>query len=1054
MKHKASILRYLIVTMLAVLCAAVCFTGCKNETQRTVTWEVAEHATVKVEGYDALPEKVNDGTELVFTITCDAGYAVDTVKNGSRMVTAKNGKYTVGVSADTTISVTVKREVQAVKVSTKPTKLTYNAGESLDKTGMVVEVEYVGGVTETLKDGDYRVVYQGGAASGAFALGDTSFKVSYDGKESESVELTSAVLAKVTLDLDGGKLTEEYQDAIKANNELANAELKDGVFSFTFAKALTKAVALPTASEISKGENEGDYDFTGWTDGLTTIAVGDAASHSLKASFAPNYVRLTKIYYKMENGADGEYPCLILEGKFQLADQFFLFLYEGNDKVSVKNEETTKGKRGDDFVYTLDLRKLVNARSDDGKNFSGKWMDIRIVYGDAAEATDEAAILAASMEVDLTRYPKDFIDENSSLTWTISPEEEYVFTFATHTPDGTTARNLKTMFKVSLPYTFTVSGEVNEDGLPVLKIDGTAKKDRFEGQYVRIDIESVSEAQYAKIEDGKWTMTFVLGPKNLALNTAGYMHFNIVEKEGDSKGSGYQSNEANNLDNIACKNTNMTDNGDFAPSGNDYLISGLTLRIANEDDSAVYYIGAGKWGGFIIYGVNEKESISFVNDQQISLKVDNMETPTKVYYVFYVKVGGTHPYSKEDIQSKFVFGNIDPNTGETYLYDCAKIEDMGDGIYRVWYDITAYTGGQLWPNFYAKDEVEEGADQTYSKAFEIRNASEDTASLYVIVDGGKWSIKVDYSGPCVVYGTATTGESNPASADPEKFEELTKPEPKPEPTEMSYTPTAVELEQGTGTVVYYVIKGTYTGGTATEAKTFFEALYFDFQFTGGDWKTFKELPRVVTTDDTNFTIKVDVSSLTAYKYTAHLDSTDGQEKGRKNFTLSDTSINGKSLTVNGWTYQLVNVPGSNDNADDCFGTVGLWVKPEHPAPELTIDAVELQAAENKVYYIITLTFTNTVNADDLTKFSLRDGSVKYDVEKNENVSGNKYKLYFNVTDYSGEQLWPHLYFEVAGWDGSSGDVKVTASGSVDLNGKTYKLEDGYGMPTLKVSTAE
>ena len=39
----------------------------------TVTWNVAEHATVKVVGQDSLPQTVVSGTKIEFTITCDAG---------------------------------------------------------------------------------------------------------------------------------------------------------------------------------------------------------------------------------------------------------------------------------------------------------------------------------------------------------------------------------------------------------------------------------------------------------------------------------------------------------------------------------------------------------------------------------------------------------------------------------------------------------------------------------------------------------------------------------------------------------------------------------------------------------------------------------------------------------------------------------------------------------------------------------------------------------------------------------------------------------------------
>ncbi len=1063
MKHKASVMRYFMLAMLTVACAVFCFVGCKKTDEVAITWTVDEHATVAVEGYTELPATVEKDTSLVFTVTCASGYEVDSVKSGTRNVTAKDGQYTVKVSGDTTITVTTKRTIQSIDVTKNPTKLTYFAGDVLDKTGMEVKVVYAGDVSETLKDADYRIVYQGGAAAMSFSLGDTWFKVSYGGKESDQVDLDSKVVAVVELDLDGGTLTDAYVNGLKANTELKDVKTENGVLSFHYEAQLTKAVALPTASDISKGEHEGDYDFTGWSDGVTTLAVGSNTSYHLKASFAPNLVRLTNVRYEMKENV----PYLILEGRFQLADNFFLYLYEGNDVVEVSDEagEIT-GTRGQEFTYEFDLRNLVDARTDDGKNFSGKWMDIKIVSGEGEERQ--------VMDIDITRYPDSLVDTSSSLRWTISEEEEYVFTFKTHTPNGTTAKNLKTVFKASPAFTFTVKGGLTDDGLPTLIIEGTAKKGQFNGQYVRIDIESMTEAQYALVENDKWSMTFVLGPANLALNTVGYMHFNIVEKETDGKGSGYQSNSDNNLDNEACKNTDMEDYGDFALDGNNgYLLSGKTLRIANADDSAVYYIGAGAWGGFIIYGVNENRSLEFVNEMQISLKVDNMTNPTKVYYVFYVRAKGSNPYSAAELKDILYFGNID---SETQVYPCDKIDDMGDGIYRMWYNIIEYKGSQLWSNVYYKDEVAEGATQTYTKAFDIRNATagSDTEALYVIVGTEKWSIKVEYSGPCIVYGTAAAGETNPESADPTKFEELVKPEPKPEfPKDASYTLTDVDLVEEDGKP-YFVLKGTYTGCTQEQLKAELETVWFDFETNANmganGWNRKSDYPRKVETTDTGWTIKVDVSSLTQ-PATPHFTKTGDNSYG--DIKLDTThAVHDKAITVGGFEYKLFNKPECTDKAHDAdhnfWGNVGLMVKDQRmEGKDYTVGTADLVVDGSKVYYTAVVTLTG-FTADELAKLDeivqFGDSGKETDMyksAKHETVDGqaNTYKFYFDITDrpVSGDMLYAHLFVYTA-----SKDVKdATANGKkVTLGSKTYSIKcvegdpkDGgtWGMSNLIVS---
>ncbi len=1058
MATRRSAIRYIIALVLAVVATLFVFTACGSK-QFAIDWQIDENVTVTAEGYSALPSKVDENTELELTVTPKEGYEISEVLRNNRTVEATgSGKYKVKISEDKiTIKVTAKLAVKSLEVTQKPTKNTYGAGETLEKEGMEVKVTYGDGSTKILASADYRIVYNTDA--GAFALGDKSFKVSYEGKESAEVMLDETVVARVSLDLDGAVLKGNYLETLQANADLKDVKNENGVISFYFEQPLTKKVTLPTANDMQKGENVGDYDFTGWTNGMKELAVGEQVGYTLKASFAANLVRLTKVYYELEENV----PYLKLEGTFQLANRFFLFLYEGNDVVYVADEAgALEGTRGQAFTYKFDMRKLSDARTDDGKDFSGKWMDIKIIplEDDAGEVTPEA-VIGSAMDIDITRYPASFVDTSQTLAF-----GDYVYSFSTYTPDGTTASHLKAVFNLKpAEYSFEVSGGVDKDGNPTLTINGTASE-QFEGQYARIDIESVATAQYGKIENGKWTVTFVLGPENFKLNTFGYMHFNIVETETAGKGDGWKPNTDNNLGNVACTNTNLTDNGDFAYDGsNGYLLSGTTLRIANADDTAVYYVGAGKWGGFIVYGRNENKSLEFVNEVHIALKVDDMENPTKVYYVFQVRaIGTSKAYTEEEIRTLFLFGNIDGSSED--LYECAKIEALGGGVYRVWYDITEYSGGQLWPNYYLKDEVEEGAVQTYTK-FELRNGTSADEELYAIAGGRKFTIKVEYGGACVVPVAATEGEVNPESADPENFG-TTEPEPAPEPSTIEYTLTDVDLVEENGKP-YFVLKGTYTGGTKEELQSVLEAVHFDLETNANmgasGWNRVSNYPRIVETTDSGWTIKFDISSL-MQPATPHFKSESGDIK-----LSTEHAVDGKSITVGGVEYSIFNKP-ENDDADHNFwGNVGLMAKDERMnGKSYTIGTANLVTEENKVYYTVVVTFTG-FSADELAKLDeiVKFGdsgktSDMYAVAKFTAVEGkeNTYTFYFDITNraVSEDMLYAHIFVYSA-----SQDVKdPSANGkSVTLNGKTYSIKcvDGdpaeggtWGMSNLFVSNAE
>lgn len=445
----------------------------------------------------------------------------------------------------------------------------------------------------------------------------------------------------------------------------------------------------------------------------------------------------------------------------------------------------------------------------------------------------------------------------------------------------------------------------------------------------------------------------------------------------------------------------------------------------------------------------EDKTVEIVGD--VALKLDNITNPTKVYYVVTV----SSVSDKETVLKKIYFGNAD---GSQELYAREKVEDVSEGIYRLWFDITACDNTQLWSNLYLQSG--EGDAIVYEKLVEIKDADSSTDGLFAIVGGKKYTIRSTkdtyYNSACVVVGAPEDDDVNDTNKlDPDKWDEITEPEPEPDyslPEGAQFELTAVTIE-GTDSAAYYVVSGTFSGCTADQIKGYLEnAYYFDFQLVGGNYARHATLPRTVTAADGAFTMKIDVTSLDTNRYGTHYGDED------TNFTLSaEAAPNATKVTVGNKIYEMVNVPGSNQD-NECWGTVGLWVQSTIVIPAMTFSdmTVELETDQSKLYYTITITFTDA-DADDtkivewLKSITLEDTGYSKSVAKHVKVAEKKYKVYFDVSDYSGTQLWPHIKYMGNGWDKSNGDVKCGGSGSVSFNGKTYYYEDGWGMPTMKVS---
>ncbi len=1047
-QRKLKIARISVAVLFALVASLLVMTACAPKAEQcTIEWDTANatHLIVSADGFDELPTSVDKGTSLSFTVSPDSAgnYAVDTVKRGTTTMQLKNGKYTYTVNNDVKFTITEKKVVKDI-TATPASGVTFLAGDTVESGDLVVTVNYKDGSHDTLNWGDYSIQYQGGAEATCISLGDTSVKVTYEGKEA-SVTIPAAQV-QIVLDAFGGKFSEAYLAVLAAREDFVltkDIQATGDKLTITYGTAPTANIPLPTSTDITKG-SEGDYDFLGWKDGTNSVAEissSQKVSMNLTATYKAHLVTLSSVELKLEEEteSDAQVPYLIIKGNFKASTSIYLFLHEGNDDVDLKGTEAgdANTKSGDEFTIKFDLRELVE------KEYKGKWMDIRI-RADIDGRTED-------MDIDLNDYPDSgFVDLKQSIH-----DDTYTYDFKVHTPDDTTQRNLKVEYVNFVPaitysYTMTVAGD--NTATPTVTFAGTVTKGETDlevaGKYVRLDfwVDGGSDRPYAFGligDDGSFSATFELTTELFLRSKHGYAHIAIVDKNDDTATQLYPVSGETNFESAFCTNLEgMTNYGGIqshiAGKGVSVMnTSGERFYIAVTDNGAIGCYT--QFTGFDLYG-------------DVALKVDNVTTPTRVFYVVTVKSNGMTKEALEGI----VFGNVD-SSAEIYTVD--HVTEPATDYYRLWFDITDCNNTQLWSNLYFVKGTDDAP--VYDRILEIKDADSSTNGLFAIVSGKKYTIRSTnddtyYNSACVVVGAPEDDDVNDTNKlDPDKWDEITEPEPEPDyslPEGAQFELTAVTIE-GTDSAAYYVVSGTFSGCTADQIKGYLEnAYYFDFQRVGGDYARYAKLPRTVTAADGAFTMKIDVTSLDTNRYGTHY----GDEN--TNFTLSaEAASNATKVTVGNKIYEMVNVPGSNKD-DECWGTVGLWVQPNIVIPAMTFSdmTVELETDQSKLYYTITITFTDA-DADDtkivewLKSITLEDTGCSKSVAKHVKVAEKKYKVYFDVSDYSGTQLWPHIKYMGNGWDKSNGDVKCGGSGSVSFNGKTYYYEDGWGMPTMKVS---
>lgn len=637
-----------IVSLLVCVCVAfaVLTAACGAETVKT-DWQIDAHATVTAEGFDALPGSVEKGVTVTFSVTCAEGYEVDTVKVNDRAVGKKDGNYKFVASEDATVVVTTKLLVSGVKVTTKPDDLLYFDGESFDKAGMVVEVTYADGSKKAVTD--YTV------SPTVFSGGDTSFTVSYGGK-SDTVELTAPVEYLVTIDPVGGTISPallaEYG---KQHNYAVDAET--GVVKFSYL-TLAADILLPTAEDITK-EN---YSLLGWTDNATVIEAGSKTNVAVKAKWEPMLVSIARLYFDVrEETADGktvQVPYLIIDGRFLNAESAYLYLYEGNDDVSMKGTEVTRAADTDAFELLFDLRDLSSPKAEEGQeptDYKGKWMDIRFnaTMGEKEES-QQIYIPTAGLDVDPTQRIIC---------------GDYVYSFATYNNDaGTTLKVLYNDYQMS--YTATIDDEVYGEGTepePVLTIAGTLNDAFVEGAAggkFGVSFFNGGETEIYTSDIGANNAFSIKIPLSaFPLDTDAFAHMYVIDADGNTVRGG----SSTNLPVTACTTTFGKTDIDFAA--------------ANAHDAAnnfTYYVGY-KWDGLMVK-VKDKRVVF----DKLSLK----EEDGKAYMVF----EGTTLLTAADFTAEGTAAQFAPAIQELNTWTVTKFADrvvtVADGRFTIVCEIT------------------------------------------------------------------------------------------------------------------------------------------------------------------------------------------------------------------------------------------------------------------------------------------------------------------------------------------------------------------------------
>ncbi|MBE7088668.1 MAG: hypothetical protein E7370_04045, partial [Clostridiales bacterium] len=816
MNNKKSLLVSVILALVMAMCLFL-LPACGG-TKYAVTWNIVDqsgaastNATITVEGYDALPSEVEEGTKLSFTVEGTNGWEVSKVE-GARL---SGGKYNVTVNEAVTVKVILKEAVSSVNVTTNPTDLSYVAGESLNKDGMVVEVAYATGRTETVTD--YTIGYQD-AEKSAFSLGDTSFVVKVGNKESAPVSLAAAVEAQITLDTEGrGTINESWLNALEAREDINNfAVSEDGIVSFTYLE-LTEAIALPGDDDITFVE-EGDFHLRAWSANevaYSAITAENKDSLNLVASWTAVLMTLNDMYlsYETVDGVTG--PYLVLDVTFEAVESAYIYLYEGNDKVELEGDSySATGAANEKILF--DLTKLGNHENG---AYNGKWMDIKF-------RADVGGYI----------FEQEFIlDHDAPLAEVGGAVTDGVNAYTLLTYRSGNRDSLKIAFK---PYNTTYGFDVEGNELVVSGQLNPANTATHAGATATLTMGGAT-ATGTVAADGSWALNFNISE----IGACGATNFSAItfSKDGVADVTGDFNYTAG---------TSVYDySGGMFSSPSYYATEYVT-----EDGNWAIYLGnmGSDWQTAFFSVVDIAHEIAYEN---VSLAVSDAGALNLVFTGAY-----GFGYTADEViasvtESFYCDLQMYPSWPYRWYSNAGTADVAGnfvvtaaDGVFTVVCDLSVNNDGT--PTAFEIGDIIYGHFGNSSANLSVPfTAGKVTVDGVDYTLGGANSSCADWmNGLSIIYVTEASGDETPGTDNPGTDTPGTD-DPTNEPA-FALTGATLEVREG---VAYYVLTGTYAVYTADQ-------ITFDFQRMNG-WSYINDLPTEINLNDGEFEIVVNLSSV-------------------------------------------------------------------------------------------------------------------------------------------------------------------------------------------------
>lgn len=287
------------------------------------------------------------------------------------------------------------------------------------------------------------------------------------------------------------------------------------------------------------------------------------------------------------------------------------------------------------------------------------------------------------------------------------------------------------------------------------------------------------------------------------------------------------------------------------------------------------------------------KSISLLDD----VDVDLVEDGGKPCIVVTVRATG---YTDDELKAAVQFGNVDagdkdnPDDDFEWKSACIKVEKNGEN-YKLYFDLTGIKvggDGRLWSNLFINDAKTEIHDYDHSTHGKYIIVGDNKYEIECTGDNGTWNI------PCIKVG---------------------------DPTKLTATAAELVVEDNK---VYLSISGTASNGTSAETdrakiEKAFSKVNADLQKRGDDWYG-NELknPVITINDDGSWTIKYDITNIEVHgnPYTCHFNGGDLK-------LPTDAAEDGKSVTLNGKKYTLVNKYGATEEKDN-WGVVSVLIQNE------------------------------------------------------------------------------------------------------------------------------